>query len=249
MEKTVLRSVIVEDEQKSLDLLTDLIESTGLSVVIGSTTNPETAVDLITRQKPDIVFLDVKMPGKSGFEILDDLSARLSTNPVIIFTTAYDEFAVKAFQYAAFDYLLKPIDPDRLLATLMRCNLNRQNGTLQNSAILNGVLKKLIYRNISGIVIIDPSEVIYVEAAGNYSCFKMSDGRQETVTISIGRVEEQLPSEVFFITGRTYIINLTYLKKINSKKRECVLHSSGHDFRCDISHDKIKILLDRLNNN
>jgi len=249
MEKAVLRTVIIEDEQKSLDLLTELLESNGIAKVIASTTNPEEAFGIITNLRPDIVFLDVKMPGKSGFEILDELAAGSTANPAVIFTTAYDEFALKAFEYAAFDYLLKPIDPDRLASALLRYNLNRNNGSLQNAALLNSILKKLIYRNVSGVVIIDPAEVVYVEAAGNYSCFKLSDGRQETVTCSIGKVEEQLSQNYFFRTNRTYIINLAFLKKINSKKRECILHSNGHDFKCDISYEKIKILLDRLSNN
>ena len=248
MDNAILKTFIVEDEQKSLDLLTELIISTGNATVTGSTTNPEEAVDMISRLRPDVVFLDVKMPGKSGFEVLDDLAGASSLNPFIIFTTAYDEFAVKAFEYAAFDYLLKPIDPERLSMTISRCLANRHLGSLQNSGKLSGALKKLIYRNISGIVIIDPAEVVYVEAAGNYSCFKMNDGRQETVTISLGKIEEQLQPDIFFRTGRTYIINLNYLKKVNSKKRECILHSNSHDFRCDISYDKIRILLDRLNN-
>jgi len=248
MDKVVLKALIVEDEQKSLDLLKDLIDSHSNIKVIGSTSNPGEALDLIVSLKPDIVFLDIKMPGKSGFEILDDLSHVVSHNPFIVFTTAYDEFAVKAFEYTAFDYLLKPIDPDRLAATIMRCIAMRSNGSVQKPELLRDVLRKLIYRNISGIVIIEPSEVVYVEAAGNYSSFKLRDGRKETVTMSLGKVEEQLSSDSFFRTGRTFIININYLKKINSKKRECILHSNGIDFKCDISYDKIKILLERLKN-
>ena len=88
----------------------------------------------------------------------------------------------------------------------------------QKPELLREIMKKLIYRNISGIVIIDPSEVVYVEAAGNYSSFQLKDGRKETVTISLGKVEEQLSSNGFFRTGRTYMINLDYLKKINTRE-------------------------------
>jgi two-component system LytT family response regulator len=188
------------------------------------------------------------MPGINGFEILDGLSELKSVAPVVVFTTAFDEFAVRAFEYAAFDYLLKPIDPERLAKTLERCIAIKQSGTDQKPHLLKEVLNKLIYRNVSGIIIIDPSEVVFVEAAGNYSSFRLSDGRNETVTVSLGKVEEQLDPLYFFRTGRTFVINLRFLKKINSKKRECILHSNGKDFKCDISHDKIKILLDRLKN-
>jgi two-component system LytT family response regulator len=249
MNRICLDAVIIEDEQKSLDLLRELIDSNENIKVTGFTVNPEEALELIALRKPDIVFLDIKMPGKNGFEIWDQLIEMGSVNPYIVFTTAYDEYAVKAFEYAAFDYLLKPIDPDRLDITIQRCISMKNSGNSQKPELLKNLMKKLIYRNISGIVIIDPGEVVFVEAAGNYSSFKLSDGRNETVTMSLGKVEEQLPKEFFFRTGRTFIINLKFLKKINSKKRECILHSSGHDFKCDISYDKIRILLERLRNN
>ncbi|MBK9391985.1 MAG: response regulator transcription factor [Bacteroidetes bacterium] len=212
-----LTAVIIEDEQKSLDLLSDLITSNGSARVTGFTTNPDKAVDLISKLKPDIVFLDIRMPGKSGFEIVDELSEVKDIAPVIVFTTAFDEFAVRAFEYAAFDYLLKPIDPERLAITMKRCITLQQTGSVQKPEILKEVLNKLIYRNVSGILIIDPTELVYVEAAGNYSSFQLSDGRKETVTMSLGKVEEQLDPVFFFRTGRTFIINLRFLKKINSK--------------------------------
>jgi len=246
---TKLKAVIIEDEQKSLELLRDLINSNGSVKIAGFTTNPGEAIDLINRLKPDVLFLDIRMPGINGFEILDGLSELKNVAPVVVFTTAFDEFAVRAFEYAAFDYLLKPIDPERLAKTLERCIAIKQSGTDQKPHLLKEALNKLIYRNVSGIVIIDPSELVFVEAAGNYSSFRLSDGRNETVTVSLGKVEEQLDPLYFFRTGRTFVINLRFLKKINSKKRECILHSNGKDFKCDISHDKIKILLDRLKSN
>ena len=249
MGRKKLTAVIVEDEQKSLELLKDLINSNGGARVTGYTTNPDEAISLIEKLKPDILFLDIRMPGMNGFDILDGLSELKSIAPVVVFTTAFDEFAVRAFEYAAFDYLLKPIDPERLALTINRCLTLKQSGSNQQPQLLKEVLNKLIYRNVSGIIIIDPSELVYVEAAGNYSSFRFSDGRNETVTVSLGKVEEQLDPVYFFRTGRTFVINLRFLKKINSKKRECILHSNGKDFKCDISHDKIKILLERLRNN
>ncbi len=248
MGRKKLTAVIIEDEQKSLELLRDLINSNGGVRVTGYTTNPDEAIGLIEELKPDILFLDIRMPGMNGFDILDGLSELKSSAPAIVFTTAFDEFAVRAFEYAAFDYLLKPIDPGRLTLTINRCLALKQSGSNQQPQLLKEVLNKLIYRNVSGIIIIDPSELVYVEAAGNYSSFRLSDGRNETVTVSLGKVEEQLDPIYFFRTGRTFVINLRFLKKINSKKRECILHSNGNDFKCDISHDKIKILLERLKN-
>ena len=248
MDKVFLNAVIIEDENKSLDLLKDLIETNDDIRVSGYTSNSEEALELILKFKPDIVFLDINMPGKNGFEILDQLTVSVTNHPFIVFTTAYDEYAVKAFEYAAFDYLLKPIDPDRLEDTIKRCLAMKSAGTMQKTEALRDVLKKLIYRSVSGIVIIDPAEIVYIAAAGNYSDFWLTDGRKETITLSIGKIEGQIDPEIFFRSGRTFIINLNYLKKINSKKHECILHCNGLNFKCNISHDKIKLLLDRLRN-
>ncbi|MGA1977263.1 MAG: LytTR family DNA-binding domain-containing protein [Bacteroidales bacterium] len=246
MVKDILTAVVIEDEQESLQLLKSLVTSNGNAKVIGATSNPEEAIDVIELHKPDIVFLDIKMPGKSGFDILDDLRKIKSVNPYIVFTTAYDEFAIRAFEYAAFDYLLKPVDPERLAATINRCEESLINGSEQKAEVLLDNYKKLLFRNISGIVIINPAEVVYIEAEGNYSSFRLSNGRTETVTVLLGKIERQLPADKFFRISRTYIINIDFLKKINSRKNKCILYTNGLEFGCEISHDKIKILLDLL---
>jgi DNA-binding LytR/AlgR family response regulator len=246
MENRKLRTIIIEDEVESLHLLHNLIESGSLATVTVTVTNPAEAVSQIVLYQPDIVFLDIKMPGKSGFEVLDDLKEIKTVNPYIVFTTAYDEYAIRAFEYAAFDYLLKPIDPKRLNETLLRVIGNPRAATAQNAEMLLDNYKKLIYRNISGIVIIDPSEIMYISAEGNYSEFFLSTGRTETVTILLGKVEEQLPPGKFFRTGRACIINIDYLKKINSLKHQCILYNSGKEYECEISRDRIKLLSDKL---
>ncbi|MDZ7636109.1 MAG: response regulator [Bacteroidales bacterium] len=94
--------------------------ATGLATVVASTSDPYEAVDLLNSHDPDMLFLDIRMPGMSGFDILNELRRLNTASPHVVFTTAHDEYAIKAFDYAAFDYLLKPIDPDRLLETLQR---------------------------------------------------------------------------------------------------------------------------------
>ncbi len=240
-----LRAAIVEDEEESLQLLENLLKSINLVEVVASTTNPDEAVNLIVMTQPDLVFMDIKMPGRSGFDVLDELSKIKSVNPYVVFTTAYDEFALKAFDYAAFDYLLKPVDPARLADTLRRCLANLGAGRLQNRELLLSSFKKLIYRNLSGIIVIDPAEIICIEAEGNYSVFRLSTGRAETVTLLLGRVEEQLDDR-FFRTSRACIINLDYLKKVNSIKQQCILFQNGKEFECEISRNRIKSLTEVL---
>lgn len=248
MNYKTLKAVVIDDESDSVQLLEKLTDDSKLARVIGSTTDPKNALNLILELKPDIIFLDIKMPEKSGFDILDELIGIKSINPFIVFTTAFDEFAVRAFEYAAFDYLLKPVDPQRLTATLLRCLDNIKTGTNQPTDVMLKTYRKLQFRNTSGIAFIDPAEIVWVKAGGNYSVFHLDNNKTETVTMLLGKVEEQLPSDTFYRTGRSDIINLDYLKKINTKQLQCVLVKNGIEFKCDISRDRIGELLDRMRN-
>jgi DNA-binding LytR/AlgR family response regulator len=241
-----LRAVIIEDEPRSLQLLHKLLAAQGKAEVAGETTDSNKAIDLITQINPDIVFLDIHMPEKSGFEVLDELKDIKNIHPYIVFITAYDEFAIRAFEYAAFDYLLKPVEPSRLNDTISRCLESKKAGRSQEPIVLLDSLKKLSFRNNSGIVFIDPAEIICIEAAGNYSVFCLSGNRKETVTMLIGRIQEKLDDNKFFRISRSYIINLSCLKKINSRRLRCILGCGDQEIQCEISRDRISDLLEKM---
>ena len=160
----MLNVFIVEDELESLELLKSLIDANSSAKVIGSTCNPDNATRLISSLNPDVVFLDIKMPGKSGFDILDEIIKTPLINPYIVFTTAFDEYAIRAFDYAAIDYLLKPIDPLRLNKAIERCISNIKKDNRLNAKTLMGIFDKLIFRNLSGLVIIDTVEIVCIKA-------------------------------------------------------------------------------------
>jgi DNA-binding LytR/AlgR family response regulator len=241
-----LRSVIIEDEPGSLQLLHNLLDANGNVIVVGESSDPFKAIDLLLETKPDLLFLDIKMPGKSGFEILDDMRKIRSLNPYVVFITAYNEFAIRAFEYAAFDYLLKPVDPVRLNDSILRCIDSKSSDRSQKTQLLLESIKKIHFRNTSGFIFIDPLEIIYVEAAGNYSVFHLSDNRTETVTMLLGKIHEMLDSEIFFRISRSCIINLNDLKKINSKQLQCILSRDGTELKCDISRERISELLRKM---
>jgi len=247
--KSILKAVIIEDEIESRNLLQDLLKTNGHAKVIGSTTDPNKAVNLILSANPDIVFLDIKMPGKSGFDILDELQNLKSSYPYIVFVTAYDEFAIRAFEYAAFDYLLKPVEPKRLNDTIMRCLTNKISDRNQRTDLLLESHKKLFFRNVSGIVIIDPEDILYIEADGNYSIFNLINSKSEIVTSLLHKVEEQLPHSSFFRISRSIIINTRFLKRINAKKSQCVLMVNGAEIKCNTSRDRINELIEKMKRN
>jgi two-component system LytT family response regulator len=244
-----IRVMIVEDEPEALDLLAGLLEATGMAEVVASSSDPFEAIDLLVIHEPDILFLDIKMPGMSGFDLINEMNGKTSVNPHVVFTTAHDEYAIRAFDYAAFDYLLKPIDPDRLTETLRRHNgqtggRNNDNGRQQQFFHSE---KILIFRGITGVSFIDTDEVVYITADGNYSGFHFISGRVETVTALIGNIEMHLGKQ-FFRTGRSCIINTAYLARIDMKQMACVFIRGDREYRCEISRDKVKTLMDFMKN-
>lgn len=247
MNKELIRAMVVEDEQEALDLLSGLLEATGMATVVAATTDPFEAVGLISMHEPDMLFLDIRMPGMSGFDILTELRTLNGSNPHVVFTTAHDEYAIKAFDYAAFDYLLKPIDPERLRVTLERFAKNGKKEPMEQPADLFGNEKILMYRGVSGITFIDTDEVVFITADGNYSIFQFITGRTETVTALLGAVEGHLGKQ-FFRTGRSFIINTSYLARIDIRQQQCVFMKAEREFRCEISRDKIKVLMNHMKN-
>ena len=245
MNDQIIKTMIVEDEQGALDLLANLIEVTGIATVIASTSDPSAAVDLIIKNDPDILFLDIRMPWISGFDILNDLKESGKVNPHVVFTTAHDEYAVRAFDYAAFDYLLKPIDPERLLETFRRFKENGRKDSLDRTALLFDNEKMLIFRGVSGVIFIDPAEVVFITADGNYSTFHFISGRTETVTALLGALEEHLGNK-FYRAGRSCIINTTFLARIDTRQQQCIFIKDDREFRCEISRDSIKQLMDHM---
>jgi len=248
MKKRKIRAVIIEDEQEALDLLTGLVEETGLAIVTGSSTDPARAVELIADHEPDILFLDIRMPRLSGFDILNELRSKMNPTPFVVFTTAYDEYAIKAFEYAAFDYLLKPVDPERLQEMLIRYSAISRGDNGKRSGVGHDNDRTLIFRAITGVVFIDPSEVVFITADGNYSTFHFASGRMETVTSLLGTIEDLLDETRFFRAGRSCILNTSCLARIDGKQQQCVLMKNEKEFRCEIARDKIKSLLEFMKN-
>ena len=240
-----VKTVIIEDEPEALELFIVLLESTGLAEATAYTTNPLDALELVTRHNPDILFLDIKMPGMTGFDVLNELKAKSNIRPHVVFTTAHDEYAIKAFEYAAFDYLLKPIDPDRLRETLKRFIASGATDFAASVSKLSEEEKLLIFRGVSGAVFVDPADIVFITADGNYSTFHFSSGRTETVTSQLGTIEEKL-GDRFYRADRSCIINTTCLARVDTRLQQCVLVRGEKEFRCDISRDRIKQLMDHM---
>lgn len=243
-----IKTVLIEDEKEDLYLMTNLLKSHPQIKIIATAEDIETGIAVIVKYKPDLIFLDINLYGRLSFEILEVIQ-NLSLNPKVIFTTAYDNYMNKAFKYAAFDYLLKPIDRQELNDTIVRYFENYDNTDFKKGYDkFIAVRKKLIFNTTEGFEILDPESIMYLGTVKgqSYTEFFMDNGAVVVVTKGIGEIESLLPEPHFFKIHRSYILNLNYLKKINRIRGICYLQSGIHNCNVPISKEKIKQLKMRL---
>jgi two-component system, LytTR family, response regulator len=177
----------------------------------GSTTDPDAAIGMIGELQPDILFLDIEMPGRDGFGLLPALEGH---KPEIIFVTAYGSYALKAFEHQAAGYITKPVDAEKLVQVVNNV-IDRIAGNQMRSMLQNHKLqedKKLSLSTQKGFVFIDPATVCYCESSGNYTTFFLQDNKQILVSKQIGQFEQLLSPKHFVRIHDRYIINLKYVR-------------------------------------
>jgi len=208
----LLNAVIIDDKPANIDTLRSLVTGYCPEVTIaGTATNVDDGQSAIHKHKPHVVFLDIEMPGGNGFDLL----RRFGTLPFeVIFTTAYDQYAIQAFREHALDYLLKPIDIDVLRQAVQKARnqieLKQVNEKLVKylQQLPVSAANKISLPTQDGYLFINPSDIIRCEASGSYSHFHMADGRKILVSMRLKECEEILPSGVFFRIHHSHIINL-----------------------------------------
>lgn len=227
----MMQAVIIDDEPKSRNLLSELIENRFPDIGIsGLAANGKEGIQLIKQVHPDVVFLDINMPGMNGFDMLRELQP---VNFDTIFITAYDQFAVKAFQYNAFDYLLKPVDLDEFTHCIERLREKKTKADFQLR--LESLLSKLEHPNklpdritihsMDGITIIPISDIIYIEAAGAYSIFYWKGQNKVISSVNLKQYEELLEVHNFFRVHNSFLINMAQVKKFLKEDGGCVVMS------------------------
>lgn len=205
-----IKALIIDDERLARAELRNLLKNEDLEI-IGEATNGEEAIEKIEELQPDLIFLDIQMPGKTGFEVLENIDKA----PNVIFTTAYDEFAIKAFQVNALDYLLKPIDPTRLSESLQKAKkqiLNKEN-TAEGEHLLTPQ-DQFFVKDGERCWFIKLDQVRIFESAGNYTKVYFDDNKP-LVLKSLNALEERLDPQYFFRCSRKQIINLAWIGKID----------------------------------
>jgi two-component system LytT family response regulator len=205
----MIQTLIVDDERLAREGLKTLLRDFPEIQIIAEASNVDEALEIIDKQKPQLVFLDIQMPEKTGFELLEDLIE----TPAIIFTTAYDEYAIKAFEVNALDYLLKPIDKGRLAEAIGKAK--KQIEELKSDRLKNRLEAhdKVFLRDGDKCWFVKLEDIRIIESAGNYAKIYF-DKYQPLIHRTLNSLDERLSEQIFFRANRQQIINLNYLEKI-----------------------------------
>lgn len=243
-----LRVVIVDDEPNSREILVHLLKLDGNVTVMAKCQDIKEAYGAVEKYNPDLMFLDIEMPGGSGFELIEKLN-ETEFNPAIVFTTAYNQYAIKAIKHAAFDYLLKPVDLDDLNQTIQRYRDDIENyrvkRKIDNFLSQFADFQKLKFNMRNGAIFIDPLEIVWCEASGSYTILHFQNRKDEIVSVPLKEVEIQLEKLPFFRISRSAIINLKYLSRIDRRNKLCIIQKSDKVFEVQGSPSQLKILENR----
>ncbi|MBC8485580.1 MAG: response regulator transcription factor [Bacteroidetes bacterium] len=223
--KQRITAIIVDDILEAAEFLENLLQEFEAIELLPSAYNVDDAIDSIIKNKPQLVFLDVEMPDKTGFDLIRELK-ELDINPTIIFTTAFDQYAIDAIRYAAFDYLLKPINPHDLRKVVERYKAEMKNADFHKKVenLINRLDKdKLKFNTRTGFTFVNPDDVIYIQADSNYSNLHLVEDKTVTLSMTLKGVREILPLNQFYRINRSTIINKKFLTEINRKEKVCLL--------------------------
>lgn len=206
----MLKVILIDDERLARSELKRLLQEFPDVEIIGEAANANEAVEKIETLNPDLIFLDIQMPGKSGFDLLTELEK----TPHVIFVTAYDEYALKAFEVNALDYLMKPVEPRRLADAILKVKQKDEEDLLTyNNRGMLGEHDQVFVKDGERCWFVKLSEVRLFESVGNYA--KVFFGNNKPLILkSLNALEERLDEKVFFRANRKHIINLRMIEKI-----------------------------------
>jgi two-component system LytT family response regulator len=251
--RLMIKAIIVDDEKRARETIRSLVELyCKNTTVVAEAENITQAEEAITKHHPDLIFLDISMPGGNGFELLKKYTT-LSFK--VIFITAHNEFAVKAFKYSALDYLLKPINPDELIAAVDKAesliekeNLNqRLEIFMSNMESKHTDVKKIVLKTSESIHIINVNDIIRCEADRNYSSFFLTNKKPILVSTTLKDYDELLSSFHFFRVHQSHLVNLNHIERYEKKEGGCLIMKDGSTVPVSVrKKEELLILLQNI---
>lgn len=244
------KAVIIEDEKKGRIALISMLQkycNTQITVV-GEADSVKSGIEIIRSTEPDVIFLDIHLPDGSGFDLLEKIDV---IDFKIIFVTAYDKYAIKAFEFSAVDYLLKPVDPKKLTKAIEKLERSEKLYELDKKLEVllsnkNG-FEKVALPALDGIYLVKISDIIRCESESNYTKIYLNSGKRIMVTKTLKEYDEMLSSLRFFRIHQSHLINLKYVEKYSKGEGGTVLMEDGSEVEV-ARRRKDKFLSALLNN-
>jgi DNA-binding LytR/AlgR family response regulator len=237
MEKKDLHVLLVDDDPRAINVLENLLEPFGEIKKVFTAGGVEEAIESILNHQPDLVFLDIDMPGKNGFDLIHELNT-LDLHPTIIFQTAFPDYTLDAMRHEAFDYLTKPVNPIDLKKAIRRfqCSSSRK----QEAPITIEQPLKITFSVKGGTIFINPDDILHINAEGSYSEIFFTNGQTRVVTMVLTKVLELLPEKCFLRISRSTAINTRYLNELDRKKRLAHLAGNAQSIALKVSRSYLK---------
>ncbi|MCC5928905.1 MAG: response regulator transcription factor [Cyclobacteriaceae bacterium] len=225
-----IKAVIIDDEALAIAELEVMLLGFPQIEILGKSEKASEALQMTNALKPDLIFLDINMPGINGFELLENLDEI----PEVIFVTAYDEYAIKAFEVNALDYLLKPVNPDRLAEAIKRLEKRNEKESQKAKEERLTLDKRIFIKDGEKCYFVPIAYVFLLESEGNYVKVHFED-KKPMLHKSLTYMENRLPENVFFRANRQYIFNLNYVKKIDPYFNSTLLIELKSGHKIDLS--------------
>jgi two-component system LytT family response regulator len=215
----MIRCVLIDDENNSLEMMEWLIKTYCPQVSIEAMCNTsEKGIEAINKFKPDVVFLDIEMPHMNGFDMLEQFDKLFFD---VVFCTAYDQFAIRAFKYSALNYLLKPVDPADLQETIRRLEEKKSSPSKEQMDLLLQNIRETIKPAVQrialttgdGMIFVPVDDIVYCEAESNYTSVALKDGKKILVSKVLKDIDETLSGSGFYRIHNSFLINLNHIKK------------------------------------
>lgn len=244
----MIRAIIIDDENKARQLLQAMLGDLCPEVQVETVCNNlASGIKAIKQYKPDLVFLDIEMPGHNGLQLLDFLVEEEITFD-IIFVTAYSDYAINAFKLEAIDYILKPVDAEQLVAAVNRCKKNHltelEKYQLLKHRFSRAHQDKLAISQLEGIRLIEHDKILFLEGDGSYTKIVCNDGQLFTASKNLKYFEGALSTNTdFFRCHKSFIINITAVQNITKGEKPM---ATVNQHELSVSVDKIDELLDLL---
>lgn len=244
-----IKTILVDDEKNSLIIMQRLLEKHTPNVqIVDTAQSVEEAIEVIDKHKPELVFLDISMPDGDGFEVIEKTNFK---NFKVIFSTAYDQYAIKAFEVSALHYILKPVTPNDLIEAINRFHDTPPSDNISEKIkVLNDALKeipsRLVLPTSTGMHIINIKTIIRCESSNNYTTFFLTNGKKIVVSKSIQIYEQLLSDSHFCRIHNKHLINIKFVQKYVKGRGGHVVLSNGSNI--DVSDGRKKNFLEKLKN-